>query len=334
RAQGVDARAHAVDIGDAPAVRRLLADLEADGRPVRTVVHAAMHLDDDALTELTDERLRSVLAPKWTGALLLDELCPQADFVVYSSISAAVGIAHQSAYAAANLAMEALVRARRAAGRPGLAVAWGAIDRVGYVARNNLTPVLSALGALPVDPGDALTALEDMLVRKTEGAAFARLDWGRAMTLLPALHGPRFAAVLPTAVEGTTWRLEELLEQLAGASAAEGHVLVEDLITSMVADTLRMPPEEVDRHRPLQQYGMDSLMGMEMLAKFRKHLNQEVPVMELLHSDGSIHGITETVLPHLLKQARAGTPADGLPALPALPGTLPALTGGRKAGEA
>ncbi|MEU1670776.1 SDR family NAD(P)-dependent oxidoreductase [Streptomyces roseifaciens] len=334
RAQGVDARAHAVDIGDAPAVRRLLAELEAEGRPVRTVVHAAMHLDDDALTELTDERLRSVLAPKWTGALLLDELCPQADFVVYSSISAAVGIAHQSAYAAANLAMEALVRARRAAGRPGLAVAWGAIDRVGYVARNNLTPVLSAFGALPVDPGDALTALEGMLAGRTERAAFARLDWGRVMTLLPSSNSPRFAAVLPTTVEGTTWHLEELLERLAGASAAEGRLLVEDLITSMVADTLRMPPEEVDRHRPLQQYGMDSLMGMEMLAKFRKHLNQEVPVMELLHSDGSVRGITETVLPHLLKQARAGTPPEGLPALPALPGRLPALNGGRKAGDA
>ncbi|NJP83003.1 acyl carrier protein, partial [Streptomyces sp. AA8] len=189
-------------------------------------------------------------------------------------------------------------------------------------------------GALPVDPGDALTALEGMLAGRTERAAFARLDWGRVMTLLPSSNSPRFAAVLPTTVEGTTWHLEELLERLAGASAAEGRLLVEDLITSMVADTLRMPPEEVDRHRPLQQYGMDSLMGMEMLAKFRKHLNQEVPVMELLHSDGSVRGITETVLPHLLKQARAGTPPEGLPALPALPGRLPALNGGRKAGDA
>ncbi|WP_058042652.1 type I polyketide synthase [Streptomyces roseifaciens] len=338
RAQGVDAQAHAVDISDAPAVRRLLAGLEADGRPVRCVVHAAMHLDDDALTELTDERLRAVVAPKWTGALLLDELCPQAEFVVYSSAGAAAGTPRQAAYVAANLAMEALVRARRAAGRPGLAVAWGAIGRVGYVARNDLTAILSAAGVLPVEPGDALTALEDLLGRQAERAVFARFDWGRASVLFPAVNGPRFAAILPTTVEGTTWRLEELLEQLAGASAAEGQVLVEDLIASMVADTLHMPPEEVDRHRPLQQYGMDSLMGMEMLAKFRKHLNQEVPVMELLHSDGSVHGITETVLPHLLKQARAGTTAGAVPALPgklpALPGTLPALPGSRKAGDA
>ncbi|WP_424890809.1 SDR family NAD(P)-dependent oxidoreductase [Streptomyces sp. XH2] len=335
RAQGVDVRAHAADISDAEAVRRLLAGLGAEGRPVRGVVHAAMHLDDDALTELTDERLRSVLAPKWTGALLLDELCPQADFVIYSSAASALGTPHQAPYVAANLAMEALVRARRAAGRPGLAVAWGAVGRVGYVARNELTPVLSAMGVLPVDPVDALSALERLLGREAEHAAFARLDWGRLTVLAPSTAGPRFAALLPTTVEGTTWHLEELLEQLAAASPDEAFVIVEDLITSMVADTLHMLPEEVDRHRPLQQFGMDSLMGMEMLAKFRKQLNQEVPVMELLHSDGSIHGITETVLPHLLKQARTGTLPEGLPALPGtLPGRLPALPGARKAGGA
>ncbi|MGW2599739.1 SDR family NAD(P)-dependent oxidoreductase [Streptomyces klenkii] len=331
RAQGVDVRAHAADISDAEAVRGLVAGLEADGRPVRGVVHAAMHLEDDALTELTDERLRAVLAPKWTGALLLDELCPRADFVVYSSVSAAVGMTHQAAYAAANLAMEALVRARRAAGRPGLAVVWGAIDRVGYVARNDLTAVLSAVGALPVEPDDALTAMDGMLGRGTERAAFARLDWGRTTGLFPSVNRPRFADLVPAVVEGTAWRLEELLGRLAGTAPAEAFTLVEDLITSMVADTLRMPVEEVDRHRPLQQYGMDSLMGMEMLAKFRKHLDQEVPVMELLHSDGSVHGITETVLPHLMKQARAGTVPAGLPALP---GALPAAPGGPEKGEA
>ncbi|CAM5344927.1 2-methoxy-6-polyprenyl-1,4-benzoquinol methylase, mitochondrial [Streptomyces abikoensis] len=325
RAQGVDVRAHAVDISDPAAVRKLLAGLEADGRPVRGVVHAAMHLDDDSLTELTDERLRAVLAPKWTGALLLDELCPDAEFIVYSSVGALIGVPHQASYVAANLAMEALVRARRAAGRPGLAVGWGAIGRVGYVARNELTSVLSAGGVAPLDPEHALDALDALLGRGADWAAFARFDWGRLAVLAPSVSGARFAAVVPLAVEGTAWRLEELLDQLAGATHDEAFAIVEDLITSMVADTLHMPPEEVDRHRPLQQYGMDSLMGMEMLDKFRKHLDQEVPVMELLHSDGSVHGIAETVLPHLLKRARAGTVPEGLPALP---GTLPAPRGG------
>ncbi|QLE74806.1 SDR family NAD(P)-dependent oxidoreductase [Streptomyces rectiverticillatus] len=323
-AQGVAARAHAVDVSDADAVRRLLADIEASGHPVQGVVHAAMHLDDAVLTELTEDRIRSVLAPKWTGALLLDELCPQADFTVYSSAGAALGVPGQASYVAANLAMEALVRARRAAGRPGLAVAWGAIGRVGYVARNNLIPALSAGGGSPVEPREGLAALERLLAGQAEWAAVAHLDWGRIPALCPGVNSPRFASVLPAA-QDTAWQLEELLGQLAGATPAEAFLIVEDLITSMVADTLRMPLEEVDRHRPLQQYGMDSLMGMEMFAELRKRLNQEVPVMELLHSDGSIHGISETVLPHLLRQARAGTPPGALPgALPGAPRAVPA----------
>ncbi|MFI1801224.1 SDR family NAD(P)-dependent oxidoreductase [Streptomyces sp. NPDC020379] len=326
RAGGVDVQAHALDIADPGAVRPLIEALAESGRPVRGIVHSAMHLDDDALTELTDERLRAVLAPKWGGAALLDSLCPRADLVLYSSASALGGTFNQAAYVAANLASEALVRARRAAGRPGLAVAWGAIGRVGYVARNDLTSTLSAAGLLPVEPRDALTALGRFTGEGREQVVFGRCDWGRLSVLAHSVvNRPRFVSLVSTEAEGTGLRWEDLLGKLAGMPPAEAATAVEDMITQMVAETLHMPQEEVDRHRPLQQYGMDSLMGMEMLTKFRTHLNQEVPVMELLHSDGSIHGITETVLPHLLKQARSGEPADLPSTLPAeLPGTLPA----------
>ncbi|MFF4529428.1 SDR family NAD(P)-dependent oxidoreductase [Streptomyces sp. NPDC001407] len=317
RARGVDVRAHALDIADPAAVRPLVEALAESGRPVRGIVHSAMHLDDDALTELTDERFRAVLAPKWGGAALLDSLCPQADLIVYSSASALGGTINQAAYVAANLASEALVRARRAAGRPGLAVAWGSIGRVGYVARNGLTSKLSAVGLLPVDPRDALAALGRFTGEGREQVVFARCDWGRLAMLASTMSRPRFASLVSAEAEGTGLRWEELLDKLAGMTPAEAATMVEDMITTLVAETLRMPPDEVDRHRPLQQYGMDSLMGMEMLTKFRTHLNQEVPVMELLHSDGSIHGITETVLPHLLRQARSGDPAEPPSALPA-----------------
>ncbi|MFE0046021.1 SDR family NAD(P)-dependent oxidoreductase [Streptomyces albireticuli] len=319
RGLGADVRAYAADVGDPAAVRRLVADIEATGHPVRSVVHGAMHLDDDVLTALTDDRLRAVLAPKWTGALLLDALCPEADLVVHSSLSALIGTPRQAGYVAANLAMEALVRARRAAGRPGLAVAWGSLGRVGYVARNDLTGSLAAMGLLPVDPRDALAALDGFRGRGAERAVLARCDWSRMSVIAPSLRCPRFAPVLPAPVEGGDLLLEELLERLAAATPAEAEAMVEDLIAAMVADVLHMPPDEIDRHRPMQEYGMDSLMGMEMLAKFRKNLDQEVPVMEFLHSDGSVRGITEAVLPHLLKQARASAPARALPGPPAAP---------------
>ncbi|KNB50454.1 type I polyketide synthase [Streptomyces caatingaensis] len=304
-ALGARARAHAADVSDPAAVRALVEEVTAAGRPVRGIVHAAMHLDDGALAELDDDRFRSVLAPKWGGALALDALCPDAEFIAYSSVSPLVGNPLQSNYAAANLAMEALVRARRAAGRPGLAVAWGAIGRVGYVARNNLTASTTAVGCPPMDPREALTALEDLCERRAERTTFGRIDWQRLSVLLAPGAVPRFAAVLPDRIEGSDWQLDEFLERLATATPAEAAGLLEDLVAGMAASVLHMAPGELDRHRPLQQYGMDSLMGLEMLSTFRSRLQQDVPVMELLHSDGSVHGIAGTVLPHLLRQARA-----------------------------
>ncbi|MFP3969708.1 SDR family NAD(P)-dependent oxidoreductase, partial [Actinomadura fulvescens] len=73
-AQGVHARAYATDVADLDAMRQILRELDDDGHPVRGVVHSAMHLDDDPLVDLTDDRIRAVLRPKVAGALVLDEL--------------------------------------------------------------------------------------------------------------------------------------------------------------------------------------------------------------------------------------------------------------------
>ncbi|MEU4212964.1 SDR family NAD(P)-dependent oxidoreductase [Streptomyces sp. NPDC026206] len=313
RAQGVNARAYAVDISDEEAVRALVHDITRNSQPIRGIVHAAMHLDDDRLTNLTDERIRAVIAPKWAGALLLDSLCPQAHFILYSSASAAVGFPLQAAYAAGNLTMEALVRARHTAGRPALAMAWGTIGHVGYVARNNLTTTMTAMGAAPVNPQDALAAMTGFLARGTAQATFANPDWGRLTAIAPSLLSPRFAALLPATGEGIGRQFENLPERLTTSTHAEAAHIIEGLLISVVADILHMPPQDIDPYRPLVQYGMDSLMSMELLTKLRKHFDQDIPVMEFLHSDGSIHGTAETVLPHLLRRAQTTTPRPASP---------------------
>ncbi|MFI1801697.1 acyl carrier protein [Streptomyces sp. NPDC020379] len=137
------------------------------------------------------------------------------------------------------------------------------------------------------------------------------------MTLLaPSLNGPRFSHVVPPPIAGTDYRLEELLARLAGAPPDEALRLLEEALTSMVADTLHMPVEQISSTTPLKDYGMDSLMAMEVMNKVRKHFQREVPAMELLHSDGSIQGISEILLPRLLADpppGRTSAPAATLP---------------------
>ncbi|MET9465501.1 SDR family NAD(P)-dependent oxidoreductase [Streptomyces sp. NPDC006544] len=74
RNDGTDVTAYAADVTDEAELRRVLDDIDASGRRLAGVVHAAMVLDDAPLAGSSNERLRTVLGPKMTGGLLLDTL--------------------------------------------------------------------------------------------------------------------------------------------------------------------------------------------------------------------------------------------------------------------
>ncbi|MFE7118963.1 SDR family NAD(P)-dependent oxidoreductase, partial [Streptomyces sp. NPDC057654] len=75
---GADVSVHAADVTDPEAVRAVLAELAAAGRPLRGIAHAAMHLDDASLSELSEERIRAALAPKMAGAQVLESVAAEA----------------------------------------------------------------------------------------------------------------------------------------------------------------------------------------------------------------------------------------------------------------
>ncbi|WP_271190588.1 SDR family NAD(P)-dependent oxidoreductase, partial [Dactylosporangium matsuzakiense] len=109
------------DVSDRDAVFALVERVRPDA-----VVHLAGVLDDGVIEGLTAERMRSVAAAKVDGARYLDEATRGLGldaFVLFSSFAGAVGSAGQANYAAANAALDGVVRARRAAGLPAVAIA-------------------------------------------------------------------------------------------------------------------------------------------------------------------------------------------------------------------
>ena len=115
-AKGAVGTAYAVDGTDFAAMQSLFADIDRSGAPVRGVIHSAMVLDDAALSDLTPDRFAAALAPKMVTGQVLDRLTRQRSldlFVIFSSVTAMFGNPGQTNYAAGNLYLEALVRARR-----------------------------------------------------------------------------------------------------------------------------------------------------------------------------------------------------------------------------
>ena len=120
----------------------------------------------------TATTIADILRPKLGGAVLLDRLTrddPIELFLLFSSATTLLGAPGQGVYVAANLALEALARQRRAAGRPALAVAWGPIEDTGYLAERPETrdALARRLGAKPMPAAQALAALPAIARERT-----------------------------------------------------------------------------------------------------------------------------------------------------------------------
>ncbi|WP_372404323.1 SDR family NAD(P)-dependent oxidoreductase [Streptomyces luteireticuli] len=304
--RGATATAYAADVADPVALTAVLDDMAARGRPLRGVVHSAMAVEDALLTELDDRAVEAVLAPKLRGTMLLDRLTRRGDpdfFVVHSSVSATVGHRAQAAYAAGNLAMEGIVRARRAAGLPGLAVGWGLVGETGSASAEEVGRVLERMGLAPMRTDGILAALEELLTRpdgapggdEDAGAVLVgHFDFRRLSTILPGLRTPRFSAVLPPEVPGGSPGSGPRIPR-ADAVRDLGRAELADLLVALVARITHRAPGRVDRTRGLDTLGLDSLMATELVVALQGELGCEVPALEVINAD-SIDSLAARIL--------------------------------------
>ncbi|UGY91169.1 type I polyketide synthase [Streptomyces gobiensis] len=286
RTLGVAVTTHAADTADMEAMRSVLAEADTPENPLRGVVHAAMVLDDAPLAELTDDRVRRVLAAKAQGADVLHRLTRNREldlFVLYSSAAAMLGSKQQSNYVGANLFLESLARARQRSVRPALAVAWGAMDEVGYVARHELSNFLRKMGLDVVSPREALDALGSLVTRGEEVAMVARIDWGQAQHSVSGINAPRFTAFRSSAGHGGG-KDDQLIQKLATVSADQALALVTEALTDILSRILQTTADHIPSDKPLDQLGLDSLMGAELVAAIRQRLGCDLPTVELLNS--------------------------------------------------
>ncbi|MBA2811145.1 SDR family NAD(P)-dependent oxidoreductase [Streptomyces sp. KM273126] len=298
--RGITATPYAADVTDEAAVRRVFAAVDATGHPLRGVVHGAMHLDDAPLSDLTDDRFAAVLAPKAAGAAVLHRLTADRDldlFLLHSSVTACVGNVYQAPYVAGNSYLEALARARRHADRPGTAIAWGAIDGTGYVARNDLGDAVSALGIDPVAPDVLLPAAAGVLAEGAAVAAIGRFRWSRARHLLPAMAAPRFTHLVPARSDASADTPGDVLRALSALPPDEAAHAITGILAGFLATVLRTEVAELTPDRPLAEFGIDSLMGAEFLVRAREYFDVRLSPAELLGNSGNL-----TQLARLIRQ--------------------------------
>ncbi|WP_158746333.1 type I polyketide synthase [Acidisphaera sp. L21] len=289
RATGAVLLVETLDVTDAAAVLALTNRLVRDHGRLAGVIHTAMVLDDGLIAGLQPGRTRAVLAPKIDGAANLDAATrslPLDYFVAFSSATTMVGNPGQAAYVAANGYLQGLMRRRRVAGLPGLAVGWGAIADVGVLARDlDVAAKLERMsGIVAMQSRQALSYLDGLLSQPDAMPSTvycAMFRPGAALQGLSLLKTPAFADLFASAAGLNGPADIDLATQIAGKSDGEARAFVAALVASEVARIFRLPTEEIEIARPLDELGMDSMMSLDLRMGIEKRVGVELPVVAI-----------------------------------------------------
>lgn len=286
RAAGTQVLIEALDVGDAEAVCAAVSRLSDAHGPVRGVVHAAVHLDDGLIANLSAERLQAVLRTKAGGIVNLDAATRDAPldfFVAYSSATTLIGSPGQGAYVAANGFLEGFMRARRREGRPALAIGWGAISDVGIIARDKQLGqrLRRTTGVAPMRSFEALAHLGRLLSLgdAADPVQFLTNIAPGGGEKLALLKSPAFGDLGLLRGEARRGQAEELTADLRGKSREEAVAIVTDILRREVGGILRMPESKVDLARPLGEIGLDSLMALELHMALEAAIGVQVAVV-------------------------------------------------------
>jgi len=268
------------DIADRAFVARLFDDLQARGRSVRGIVHAAGVLDDALLEQQDGARLARVLAPKVAGAWNLHQQSTRWRldfFVLYSSAASLVGSPGQSNYAAANAFLDALARHRRTIGLPGLSIAWGAFSEVGMAAAGGYLERLAAQGVGSLTPAQGVDVLDHLIGSGVAHIGVVPFDMRQWTDVHPeAARSTRLARLAAPSRQLESGARERCRAFLAAAADARVPMM-ESLIRGHISRALRLPEERIDSDTPFRSFGLDSLMGLEVRNRLEAQLGVALP---------------------------------------------------------
>ncbi|QUH02486.1 SDR family NAD(P)-dependent oxidoreductase [Saccharopolyspora erythraea] len=269
---GTEVSFEACDMADRDAVEALLGRLRAQGREVRSVVHAAALMRLAALADTDLREFADVMAAKVDGARHLAELLDpdRLDaFVLFSSIAGVWGSGDHGAYAAANAYLDAFAEHLRGDGRAITSVAWGVWDGARFPEGVDADQ-LRRQGLPLIAPGPALTALRQVLDHDEAVVSVADVDWERFVPLFtsarprPLLDEVPEAAPAP-ADDGPGEPESSWPERLAALGEADQSAALRALVREQAAFVLGLGDgDSIDDGRAFRELGYDSLTAMEL----------------------------------------------------------------------
>lgn len=303
--RGVNIRVFASDISDETALRAVLSDLStASFPPIRGTVICSMSVQDTLFETMTHADFVAATRPKYNVTLNLHKHLPRDldFFICLSSAAGQIGSIAQGNYNAGNNYQDALCAHRRSLGLAGTSINLGWMGEIGFVAESDRAKVPQVVrdGVRDLKASQFLAIMESAM-RDDEVVAGGQPVLGLATGGLIKHSGrdepywfrdARFSAMRlydthQSKSESTAKCTNGVDMKAALASAKsleEAKAIVLSGLMAKLARGLMMELDDMDASRPINMYGVDSLVAVDVRAWAMKELQSVVHVSDILKS--------------------------------------------------
>jgi hypothetical protein len=245
---------------------------------------------------MTLDDYNDVMRPKVDGTWNLHNRLSKTEldfFIMLSSVVGLIGNPSQAAYVAASVFLDAFADFRNSQGLPAVSLDLGRIVGIGFVAENEAARRgVDKLWSRDIDEEELMAMIKSAIVtplrKDGAGSSITGLkQWEPAAG--PVYNTPLFAQYRRAAMKtkladsqdgGSEGRIREMLRQATSIEDAAKHAC--DAIIAKMSVLLMIPLEDISSSKSMSDYGMDSLVAVEMRNWLVRELDATLPILELL----------------------------------------------------
>ncbi|KAI0096719.1 fatty acid synthase S-acetyltransferase [Nemania sp. FL0031] len=310
--------------------------------PLKGVIQMAMVLRDKSFENMTFDDWHAASAPKIQGTWNLHNATLGMDldlFIMFSSLSGAIGQRHQANYASANTFLDAFAQYRAGLGLPASTIDIGAVQDIGYISRTpQLLDRMKANGFTDITEQQLLDALTLSVTRRQRPAADQGLALGFSdqntfvlgLGTTTRLGSPNNRAVwkddrrmsvyhrLGTTTAGTGVGTapgsDEAMKTFLSSARVDpsilkteegGKFLAVQIGKKLFSLLLKPAHEEPNTTLPLVDLGLDSLLAIELREWWRVTFGVDISTLEMLGT-GSLDALAQRAVARLLESLEHG----------------------------
>jgi amino acid adenylation domain-containing protein len=268
RQAGHQVRYYVVDVADRMAVQELIGQIRQRWNRLDGIIHSAGQLHDSPIVDKRVNDLQAVMAPKASGAVILDEMTADLDldfFVLFSSGAGALGNPGQADYACANAFLDqfALARAQqvaqgRRAGRT-VSIGWPLWQNGGM----QVNPATAErwrqrTGMVPMTTEDGTAIFERILAGDAAHTVVMAGDHAKLRQFFDMdTAQPALAANFPADIQANIEANAHAGQDVGISSGSDG--VLGKLYVHFAALT-GLAPQTLRAEDQLEEYGLDSIL--------------------------------------------------------------------------